>query len=177
MKTICALVLLFGFASAQPPDMPKPVKEHEWLQKMFVGEWAGTGECMMEPGKTIKCEGTESCKAVGGHWIQSTMKGKFAGMDMTGVMQVGYDPKTKKFIGTWIDSMGGHMYQYTGSVDATGKVLTLESEGPMPGTDKMVKMKDVTEFKSDTEKTMTSFILMEDKWVQCMTMTSKKTAK
>lgn len=168
------VALVFPVA-AQPPVFPKPDKEHEWLQKALVGSWEGEGQCMIEPGKTVKCKGTETCKAVGSYWVVSDIKGEFSGTQMTGVMTLGYDSNRKVFIGSWIDSTSGHLYKYTGSIDSAGKVLTLESEGPNPKEpDMMMKMKDVITFKSDTEKEAKSYVQDGDKWIECMTMTSKK---
>ena len=45
-------------------------------------------------------------------------------------MTLGYDPVQKRFVGTFIGSMMTHMWIYNGTLDAAGKVLTLDTEGP-----------------------------------------------
>jgi hypothetical protein len=164
-------------ASAQTmPEMPKPVKEHEWLKK-FVGDWTGEGKAEMPgvPG-VATCTNTETVKSFGGFWIQSEMKGKFGPMEMSGQMTVGYDPEKKKYVGTWIDTMSSFMWKYEGTLSDDGKTLTLESTGPScvePG--KMAKYKDVTEFKSDDHKVFSSWMEGADgKWTRIMTMECKK---
>ena len=118
------------FVYAQVPPMPEPTKEHEWL-KQFVGEWESELEAFMEPGKpTVKSKGTEVCRAIGGLWVIGEGKTDMGGMTYSHLLTLGYDPEKKKYIGTWIDSMLNYMWKYEGTVDAAGKVLTLESEGP-----------------------------------------------
>lgn len=177
---LCAFVgcLIYPAWSADPPPMPKPEKEHEWL-KMFEGEWEGEGECFMEPDKPMKCKNTETCKTIGGFWIQSNMKADMAGMPINGIMTVGYDPARKKFVGNWVDSCFPFMWVYEGSVDSTGKILTLESEGPnMTEPGKMAKYRDVTEFKSADHKIMTSYVEKSPgEWMKIMSIESKKKKK
>ena len=174
---VAVVLAVPSLARAEDPfKPPAPQKEHEWL-KQFVGEWVNEGEIIMEPGKPpVKSKGTESTKLLGGFWLVSEMKGECFGVEMTGVMTVGYDAKKKKYVGTWVCSMCDWLCQYEGTVDATGKVLTLECEGPSP-TDpgKVVKMRDVMELKDKDTRLLTSYIQGDDgKWVQFMTMTAKR---
>jgi hypothetical protein len=91
----------------------------------------------------------------------------------TTVMTLGYDPQKKRYVGTWIGSMMTHLWVYDGELDAAGNALTLNSEGPSmaPGSEgKMVKYRDVIEFKSDDHRVLTSHALGEDgEWSQFMT--------
>lgn len=50
-----------------------------------------------------------------------------------------------------------HLWVYDGSLDAGGNVLTLETEGPDFANDfkKMVRYRDVIEFKSDDHRVLT----------------------
>lgn len=182
MKTtrFAALFALFAVASsltAADFTPPKPEPEHAWLAEL-AGEWETNAEAVMEPGKEpIKCNGEESARMIGNFWIQSEIKNPTFGM--TGIMTLGYDPAKKKFIGTWIDSMTNHMWKYEGTLDKTGKILTLEAEGPnMMSPGKMAKFRDITEVKGKDLKVLTSEMQTEDgKWVKFMTMTAKRKAK
>ncbi len=169
-------VLSFLGVVQDPPPMPKPVKEHEWLQQ-FVGEWESEAEIVMDPGKDpVKSKGTETVRAIGGFWIMGENKGEMMGQPFTGIFTVGYDPDKKKYVGTWIDSMTSMMWKYEGSVDKDGKILALDSTGPnMKDPTKTAKYRDSTEFKSKDHKVFTSSVEGEDgKWVTFMTINYKR---
>ena len=154
LAAVCGLMTL---SAQEMPEMPKPLKEHEWLKK-FVGDWESTSEMQM-PGQKeiIKGTGTESAKMLGGFWVVANGSGEMMGATMHYQMTVGYDPQKKKYIGTMIDSMMGKMWQYEGTVNEAGTTLTLETRGPCPmrgGV--MTDFKDIVEFKSDNLRVFTS---------------------
>ncbi|HVR72890.1 MAG TPA: DUF1579 domain-containing protein, partial [Planctomycetota bacterium] len=159
--------LVAGAALSVPedaPKMPAPEKEHAWLEQL-AGEWEFDAECIMEPGKPpMKSSGTETGRMIGEFWIVSEVKSTFMDTPMTGILTLGFDPEKKKYVGTWVDSMTSHQWKYEGTVDAAGKVLKLESEGPVaPG--KLSKFKEVIELKGKDQKVFTSSMLGDDgKW-------------
>ncbi len=149
-----------------------PEKEHEWLGQL-VGEWEYDSEVVVQPGSAPeKSKGGEIVRAVGGFWTVSETSGSINGAPFTGVMTLGYDPKKKKYAGTWVDSMSSNMLHYEGSVDDSRKTLTLETEGPsFNDPSKISKYKDVIEVKDKDHKVMTSSIQGDDgKWVTFMTI-------
>jgi hypothetical protein len=78
-------------------------------------------------------------------------------------MTLGYDPQTERFVGTFIASMMTHLWPYNGALDATGKVLTLDSEGPsFAGDGTMAKYQDIIEFINDDHRTLSSQVLGPD---------------
>ena len=89
---------------------------------------------------------------------------------------LGYDPQAKKYVGSWVCSMEGYLWKYEGTVDASGKVLTLNTEGPsMSSPGKMAKMKDVLEIKDKDHKVLKSYMQGPDgKWVQFMTINARR---
>lgn len=153
----------------------EPQKEHAWLQKL-VGEWTSEAECDMGPDKPKGVmRGTESIKAIGDLWIvgegRSEMPGGPAG---TMRITIGYDTAKKRFVGSWIGSMMTNMWVYEGELDASGKVLTLNTEGPlcMEGSPagKTAKYRDVIEMKSDDHRVLSSWMQGENgKWTPIMT--------
>jgi hypothetical protein len=153
------------------PEFPKPTQEHAWLQQLS-GEWTAETEAVMEPGKpAVKSTGTESIKSLGEFWSIAEIKGQMMAQPFTGNMVLGYNADNKKYVATWVDSMTSKMWNYEGSIDPSGKVLTLETEGvcPMhPG--KTTKFKETLEIKDKDHKVYSSSMLGEDgKWVTMMT--------
>lgn len=150
----------------------EPQQEHHWLQKL-VGEWTYEGECNMGPDQPpAKSTGSEVVRSLGGLWVLCEGQGEMPGGGLaTTLMTIGYDPRQKRFVGTWVGSMMAHLWLYEGTLDAAGKVLTLESEGPsMTGDGKLAKYRDVIELKSDDHRVMTSHLLGDDgQWHLFMT--------
>ena len=150
----------------------EPHNEHHWLQKL-VGEWTYETEAKMGPDQPPeKAMGTESVRSLGGLWILAEGQGEMPGCGaMTTMLTLGYDSQKHRYVGTWIGSMMTHLWVYDGELDTDEKVLTLNAEGPaMTGEGKMAKYKDVTEFKSDDHRVLTSHVLGDDgQWHQFMT--------
>jgi len=159
------------------PQFPQPQKEHEWLQK-FVGEWESHSKASAGPGvPEMECSGRMRSRMLGGFWVISENEGDMAGMKISAIQTIGYDAEKKKYIGTWVDSVMNHLWNYEGSVDESGKKLTLEAEGPnMAEPGKTAKYRDIYEFKSKDEFALSSQMQGDDgKWVTFMTGTAKRT--
>jgi hypothetical protein len=172
--TISILIVLISAAvvrGQEPPNFPPPVKEHEWL-KQFAGEWETESKSEALPGQpAMECKGTMSSRMLGAYWAISEYKTDIAGTQVHGVQTIGYDPESKKYVGTWVDSMMNHMWRYKGEVDSSGKTLTLEAEGPdFLTSGKTALFRDAYEFKSDDHIVATSSMQGEDgKWVTFIT--------
>lgn len=164
-------------ADQQMPEMPKPGPENAWLQKM-VGQWEAETEAKYAPDQpAVKSKGSESIKAVGGFWIMDEVKGEMMGQPFTGVMALGYDPNKEKYVGTWIDSMTGKLWEYEGQLDEETQVLTLESEGECPmKPGEVTSFRETIELKGKNEKVFTSYMQKPDgEWVTTMTSRAKRT--
>lgn len=172
IKTALMFLGLTTLAIAQAPPTPEaPRKEHAIL-KQLEGEWVSESEGPAGPGQPVmKCKGHVKTRMLGGIWAVSDWTMDMQGSAMHAVQTIGYDPAAKAYVGTWVDSMMNHMWKYQGSVDATGKILTLEADGPNFMADgKLTKFRDTYEFKSADHIVATSSMLGEDgKWVTFMT--------
>lgn len=173
--TILAAVCGITTLSAQPPEMPKPSKEQEWLSK-FLGEWEVDSQFHMPGQDPVKGKGTESVKSIGGFWVVSYGTGEMMGNTMTFSMTFGYDAAKKKYVGTMIESMTGKAWSYEGTVNEAGNTLTMETQGPCPmrgGV--MTDFQDVVEFKPDGSRLMTSkFKDEKGEWVTVYTGEARK---
>jgi hypothetical protein len=166
----------FAFTPSQPPEMPKPQKEHEWF-KQLEGEWTTTGEMQMDANTPpVKSKGTESARMLGGFWMISTLKGEMMGIQFESLFTIGYDPEKKKYVGTWVDNMMPHMWKYEGELDETGKTLTLHTTGPCPkGSGKMRKFKEQMTIKDKDTRSFSSSMEEDDgKWTTFVRMESKR---
>jgi Protein of unknown function (DUF1579) len=156
-----------------------PQKQHQWLDK-FIGEWTSETEFSMEPnGEPSKSTGTEVVRSIGGVWIVAEGDSDMPdGGTGTTMMTLGFDPQIvgvaspveNRFVGTFIGSMMTHLWLYNGSLDATEKVLTLDTAGPNFSQTAIAKYQDIIEFISDDHRVMKSQILMKDgNWNHFMT--------
>jgi hypothetical protein len=142
----------------------EPQQEHHWLQQL-VGEWEFVTEAKMGPeAPPQKFGGRETARSLGALWVLCEGYGEMPG-GCTGnmVMTLGYDPAKKHYVGTWVGSMMTHLWVYRGELDSTGKMLTLEAEGPSFAGDGGVSMyRDVIEIIDPNHRTLTSYVQGED---------------
>jgi hypothetical protein len=149
----------------------EPQKEHQWLDR-FMGEWITESECSMGPDQPpAKTKGTEVVRSLGGLWIVAEGEGDMPdGNPGQTLMTLGFDSQSDRYVGTFIGSMMTHLWVYNGSLDADGKILTLDTEGPNFTQNFITKYKDIIEFVSNDHRMMTSQILGDDgNWLQFMT--------
>lgn len=152
----------------------KPVKEHEWLQKL-VGEWRVVSEFQMGPGGPLQqSEGRDTTKSVGGLWAFSQGIGHMPdGSEFSMFATLGYDVSFKEYRGCWFASMSSHLWQYIGTLSDDGKVMTLNCRGPhMEKDGETANYRDVIEILDDNHRTLTSYGQDDDgNWQQFMKAT------
>lgn len=149
----------------------QPQEQHRWLHK-FEGEWNYEGNCTLPDGTAATFSGTESVRSAGGLWLIAEAEGTMpGGGSATMITTLGYDPRTERFVGTWIGSMMTHLWVYDGERSPDGRKLSLYAEGPdcqNPGA--LGKFKDEHEFISDDVRTLTGHMLQKDgTWRPMMT--------
>jgi hypothetical protein len=149
--------------------IPEPTEQHQWLQQL-VGDWTMGGKGMMPDGNSVESTGTEHVHSLGGLWFLCEGKAEMPnGIKGQMRMNLGYDPAKQKFIGNWFGSMMNVMWVYEGEVDESGKVLTLNTEGPGMEEGTIGYYRDVIEIKSPDHRTLTSYTKTPDgTWVQFM---------
>jgi Protein of unknown function (DUF1579) len=153
-------------------QIPEPQAEHLWLQQL-VGEWSIESECIMGPDQPpMKTTGREVVRSLGKLWTIGEGTGNAPeGGSCDSIMTLGYDPQAKRFVGSFIASAMTHFWPYIGSLDASGKVLTLDSTGPsFAGDGTMAKYQDIIEFVTHDHRTLTARVQSADgSWQQFMT--------
>lgn len=152
----------------------EPVAQHRWL-KQLVGAWTYEHECSMGPDQPVmKLSGTERVRMLGELWVIAEAEGELPdGGSMSCLMQLGFDPARQKFVGAWIGSPMTHQFVYEGALDATQKVLPLETIGPsFTDPNKTARYQDVIGLVRDGVRTLTSQCLNDDgTWTKFMTAT------
>ena len=152
-------------AAATPADLEIPphataTAQHEWLQQL-VGEWTFT--CTTSMDDSFRIEGTETVRSVGGLWIVSEGHAQVGGQPLQSVMNLGYDPAKQAFVGTWLDSTQTHLWSYKGALDAGGKLLTLDTEGPsFDDPSKTSRYRDSIELRDRDHKVLSSSVQNPD---------------
>ncbi|HYO23314.1 MAG TPA: DUF1579 domain-containing protein [Lacipirellulaceae bacterium] len=135
----------------------QPTPGHAWLHRL-VGRWTSTFECRMAPDEPLMhSTGSETVRSLGGLWTLGEGLGDAPdGQPTQSLMTLGYDPATKRFVGTFVVSVMAHLWVYDGALDAAGQRLILDTEGPsFSGAPGMVKYQDIIEFLDDNHRTLT----------------------
>jgi hypothetical protein len=99
-------------------------------------------------------------RSLGGLWTVGEGTGEMpdGGVGHT-LMTLGFDPVKGRFVGTFVGSMMTHLWPYEGSLDESGTVLTLESEGPsMAGDGTIVPYRDVITMVSPDHRVLSSHV-------------------
>jgi len=149
----------------------EPQPEHQWLHRL-IGDWTCEFECDMGPDQPTKQTGMASVRSLGGLWIINEGQGEVPGGGVSqSVLTIGYDPAKRTFRGTFIASVMTHLWIYdSGALDAAGKVLTLNAEGPSFSGEGMANYQDIIEWIDDDHHTLSSRIQGPDgNWTHFMT--------
>jgi len=185
-STIVVLVIGFSlaghslWAQEEAPPRPKPGKEHELL-KQDSGTWDTVMRVYVNgpEGKPLEFKGTESSQMIcDGLWSEYNIEsdfieGKFKGHGLTG-----YDPQTKKYVGTWIDNGNTVPATVEGTYDPQTKTMTAIMTGRGPNGEQM-KYKHTTEYLDKDTKKFTIYMPLEPaegqvQYIKIMEMTSKR---
>jgi hypothetical protein len=183
MKQLIISLALIAFTVqllAQDFPNPKPTDAHKVLAKE-AGTWNTVIKMYLqgptEPATEYK--GVETIEMVsGGLFSRTTFKCKMGDRDFEGHGLFGYDPRTKEYTGTWVDSFSTIPTQLKGKHNAENKTLTMHATIVDTNSGQEIKQKQVTKFVDDKTKTFTIFMLMDaggqEQEIKIMEMTAKK---
>jgi hypothetical protein len=116
-------------------DAATPGAPHKAMQNL-VGTWNSTIKMYDNPGSPTESKGKSTYTSVmDGRYIQEHAEGNFNGMPFHGYGTYGYDNVAKKYVATWIDSMGTGIMESTGSSPDGGTTINWEgtSSDPVSG--------------------------------------------
>ena len=122
-----------------------PGEAHKLLNHL-VGKWEVTSRMWFEgPGKPpVESKSTSESKWImDGRFVQEEATAQMMGQTHKSLNITGYDNIRKKYVASHIENMGTAIYSAEGTLDQTGKVMTLfgKFDEPMTGErDKLTKM-------------------------------------
>lgn len=152
-------------------EMPEPTSEHNWLLQL-VGNWNFESECNMGPDQPpMKSVGKQTTRSLGSLWTLGEMETDGPGGEpMRSLFTLGFDPAKQRFVGTFVASCMTHLWPYDGELDATRKVLTLDSVGPsFAGDGTMAKFQDIfTVVDRDRYQLTSRHQNLDGSWTQFM---------
>ena len=126
-----------------------PGAPHKVLASM-VGSWKTKVKSWCDPNTgPVESTGTSEQKMLlGGRFLQQEFSGEMMGSQFTGIGVSGYDNHTRKYVSTWIDSMGTAILFFEGTASADGRIITQESryDDPIKGP---MKWRSVTKIVDD----------------------------
>lgn len=158
---VSMLAGLAALSSAQPMPSTQPGPEHEVL-KQDVGTWDATVEIFGPGQPPVVHQGVETNALMAGLWLVTDYKSiNPAGPPFEGRGMYGYDPKKKKYVSSWVDSMSTSLAMAESSYDAKTKTMSGSSEEPDP-SGKTVKMRWTTEYKDGDTRVSTNYMTGPD---------------
>jgi Protein of unknown function (DUF1579) len=126
-----------------------PGVPHKVLASM-AGSWNTKIKSWTEPNKPpMESAGTcEQKMLLDGRFLQQEFTGDMMGSPFTGIGVTGFDNHTKKYVSTWIDSMGTAILFFEGTASTDGKTIIQESsyDDPIKGP---MKWRSVTKIVDD----------------------------
>ena len=139
----------------------EPQEEHRWLEQL-LGEWTVTSDDSTGGGESASW--VEKVRSLEGLWVVCEGKGTMPdGNPAQTLMSLGFNPQTKRYLGTWIGSMMTHMWVYDGVLEDGGKTLALNCDGPdfeNPG--KSARYQDRITLIDANRRTLTARVQTED---------------
>jgi hypothetical protein len=132
-----------------------PGEAHKALEPM-VGTWDTKVTSWMDPAAPpmVSTGTSENRWIMGNRFIEQRFQGSFMDQPFEGIGYTGYDNLKKKYIGTWMDSMGTGIFTSLGTADASGKTVTLTGMMDDPMTGKAMKTTSVVKVVDNNKHTM-----------------------
>ena len=163
MKSFIQAMAFFAAAYLVMPcfaqGMSQPTKEHELLKK-DVGTWKAACKMWEIPGQPpMEFEGVETNRLLGGFWVISEFKGSMPGMTYEGSGSFGYDPESKKYVGTWVSNIEATMSRMQGTYDEKTKTLTMVSQKMNDGQGGKIQSKNVVVYQDENTRVMTMYLM------------------
>jgi len=182
MRTLLCFLVVFvpTCASAQELPNPKPGKVREILASN-VGTWDCEVKMFLQgPGEPpLESKGVEVNKLVSSDlYLQTSFTCQLGDPKFEGHALTGYDPRSKKYIGTWVDNLSTIPMQLKGEYDERSITYTVRST-VVGETGHEVQQKQITVWTDSAQKKVETYWIIEqgekrvDAKVMAMTATKR----
>jgi hypothetical protein len=111
-----------------------PGEPHKLLASL-AGSWTTKTKEWMEPGKPpVESTGSAEMKMLlDGRFLQQEYSGQMIGQPFSGLEIIGYDNLLKRYVTSWMSTMGTGTFIMEGTASADGKTITLKGKHAEPG--------------------------------------------
>ncbi len=148
-----------------------PGPEHDLL-KSLAGTWKTVTKAWMGPGDPQVSEGKcVTTVILGGRYITDDLQGTFMNQPYEGFGVTGFDRLKKEYVSTWSDTMGTAIMMSRGTLDASGKVMTMTGIYDDPVSKQKQTMKMTTRFLDPNKHVFEIWEKHEGKEVKTMEIT------
>ena len=115
-----------------------PGEPHKQFASL-AGSWTTKTKEWMEPGKPpMESTGVAEMKMLlDGRFLQQELTGDMMGQPYYGIGTTAYDNLRKRYVSTWIDTMGTGIFMMEGTASTDGKTITLKGNHDEPGGGRM----------------------------------------
>ena len=105
----------------------------------LIGTFDAKVRMWMDPSKPPDDSAGTSVNSwvLGDRFVQTKYEGVFLGEAFTGIGYTGYDNVTKKYEGTWMDTGSTAIMTSVGTIDGSGKVISMKATTSDPATGKV----------------------------------------
>lgn len=147
-------------AASDQSDMIDPAA----FPEIMAGNWALAVEVSPGPGQeSMRFEGRAHARWLGEQWLVAESSGEAGEQTYTWIFTLGYMPHVEEFVATWVDSRQSYLWDYSGTLDESGRAVTLETKGPIMGNPEMLgEFRVIVEIIDDDHWVMRSSILGPD---------------
>jgi hypothetical protein len=111
-----------------------PGEQHKQLASL-AGSWTTKTKEWMEPNKPpVESTGSAEMKMLlDGRFLQQEITGQMMGQPYSGIEITAYDNLLKRYVTTWMSTMGTGIFTMEGTASADGKTVTLKGQHAEPG--------------------------------------------
>lgn len=115
-----------------------PGEQHKLLTSL-AGSYTTHTKEWMEPGKPpAESTGTAEMKMLlDGRYLRQEFNGDMMGQPYSGIGITAYDNLLKRYVSTWMDTMGTGIFKMEGTASGDGKTITLKGQHAEPGGGQM----------------------------------------